>query len=115
MLIHKDAPRPLGSDGRQYYRLARDARVNTLLRSDRTPYPVTHRNAIVQSSLQISRRDAETLLAHIVDRDRAWLLAHMDDDLSPEHAGLLESYTSRRASCEPLQHILGTQEFFGLT
>lgn len=76
---------------------------------------MTLRESVLEASTRISRRDAETLLAHIAGRDRAWLLAHMDDDLSPEHRALLESFTSRRTSGEPLQHITGSQEFFGLS
>lgn len=76
---------------------------------------MTLRSAISEAFTRISRRDAETLLAHILGRDRAWLLAHMDDDVSLKHRAALESVTTRRASGEPLQHITGMQEFFGLT
>lgn len=76
---------------------------------------MTLRSAIAEASTRISRRDAETLLAHIVGGDRAWLIAHMDDVLSPADNIRFGSLTSRRASCEPLQHITGTQEFFGLS
>lgn len=76
---------------------------------------MTLRSAIAEAAARISRRDAETLLAHILGRDRAWLLAHMDDGLSAENRAALERFTARRAAGEPLQHITGTQEFFGLT
>lgn len=75
---------------------------------------MTLRSALLESATRISRRDAETLLAHVLQRDRAWIVAHVDDDLSPGHAAEFETLTSRRGSGEPLQQITGHQEFFGL-
>jgi release factor glutamine methyltransferase len=76
---------------------------------------MTIRNAIDESAQSIARRDAETLLAHILGRDRAWLLAHSSDPLSAEHLTELRALTARRAAYEPLQHLTEEQEFFGLT
>jgi release factor glutamine methyltransferase len=78
---------------------------------------MTLRDALLEASTSIARRDAETLLAHILYRDRAWLLAHADDDadeLSDADHTLLRALTTRRAAHEPLQYLTGTQEFFGL-
>jgi release factor glutamine methyltransferase len=76
---------------------------------------MTLRDALLEASATISRRDAETLLAHILHRDRAWLLAHADDDLPAPDLEALRSLTTRRAAQHPLQHLTGMQEFFGLT
>ncbi len=75
---------------------------------------MTLRDALLEASASISRRDAETLLAHILHRDRAWLLAHTDDDLPASDLDTLRSLVARRAAQEPLQHLTGMQEFFGL-
>ncbi len=75
---------------------------------------MTLRSALLEFATRISRRDAETLLAHILRRDRAWLLAHLDDDLSAEDLAELERVADARAAGEPLQHLTGVQEFFGL-
>jgi release factor glutamine methyltransferase len=75
---------------------------------------MTLRDALLEASATISRRDAETLLAHVLHRDRAWLLAHLDDELPPADLDALRSLTTRRAAQQPLQHLTGTQEFFGL-
>lgn len=75
---------------------------------------MTLRDALLEASASISRRDAETLLAHILHRDRAWLLAHADDDLPAPDLDTLRSLTTRRAAQQPLQHLTGMQEFFGL-
>jgi release factor glutamine methyltransferase len=76
---------------------------------------MTLRAAISEALTHIAPRDAEVLLAHILGRDRVYILAHIDDPLSAELLTQLRALTARRASHEPLQYILGTQEFFGLT
>ena len=60
------------------------------------------------------RRDAELLLLHLIGRDRAFLLTHPDTPLTAEQAARYESWLVRRAAHEPIQYILGEQEFFGL-
>jgi release factor glutamine methyltransferase len=76
---------------------------------------MTLRDALLEASASISRRDAETLLAHTLDHDRAWLLAHLEDDLSAEDLEAFRSLVAGRTAQQPLQHLTGTQEFFGLT
>jgi release factor glutamine methyltransferase len=61
------------------------------------------------------RRDAELLLLRLIGRDRAFLLTHPDAPLTAEQAAQYESWLERRAAHEPIQYILGEQEFFGLT
>lgn len=62
-----------------------------------------------------SKRDAELLLMRLLGCDRAYLLTHPDAVLSAEQAVMYESWLRRRAAHEPIQYILGEQEFFGLT
>lgn len=76
---------------------------------------MTLRDALLEASATISRRDAETLLAHLLRRDRAWVLAHADDDLPAPDLDALRSLVMRRAAQQPLQHLTGMQEFFGLS
>ncbi len=61
-----------------------------------------------------ARRDAELLLLRVLGRDRAWLLTHPEAELTPEQAQQYETWIARRARHEPVQYILGEQEFFGL-
>jgi release factor glutamine methyltransferase len=75
---------------------------------------MTLRKAITEASAQIARRDAETLLAHLLNRDRAWLLAYPEAELTPAQTASFESLTARRAAQEPLQQLTGRQEFYGL-
>jgi release factor glutamine methyltransferase len=75
---------------------------------------MTLREAIAEASLSIPRRDAETLILHLLQRDRAWLLTHPGHELPPTQHHALQILTARRAAHEPLQHLTGTQEFYGL-
>ena len=61
-----------------------------------------------------ARRDAETLLLHLIERDRAFLIAHPETMLSAEGAVRYYALVDRRAGGEPLQYIIGEQEFYGL-
>jgi len=76
---------------------------------------MTIRSALIAAATNIARRDAETLLAHILCRDRAYLLANPEAELAPAQLAALQTMTIRRAAHEPLQHLTGRQEFFGLT
>jgi release factor glutamine methyltransferase len=76
---------------------------------------MTLRDALTEASATIARRDAETMLAHLLERDRAWLLAHPEEELTAAQLRALVAMTERRAEREPLQYITGVQEFFGLS
>ena len=75
---------------------------------------MTLREAIARTSTAIARRDAELLLGHVLRRDRPWLLAHPEAELSHPDYEQFEDLTVRRASHEPLQYLTGHQEFYGL-
>lgn len=72
------------------------------------------RAASLLSELPTARRDAELLLLYILGRHRAWLLAHSEAELTQEQARQFEDWIQRRALHEPVQYIVGKQEFFGL-
>ncbi|MEO6912276.1 MAG: peptide chain release factor N(5)-glutamine methyltransferase [Edaphobacter sp.] len=61
-----------------------------------------------------AHRDAERLLLHLLQIDRAMLLAHPDRSLSPEQLAAYQAAIGRRLNNEPIQYIIGYQEFFGL-
>jgi release factor glutamine methyltransferase len=60
------------------------------------------------------RREAGSLLAHLFDRDRSFVIAHPDDALNDDECEAFRSMIARRAAGEPLQYITGKQEFFKL-
>ena len=58
--------------------------------------------------------DAQVLLAHVLKKPRAWVLAHPEAALAPAEERTLEAYVSRLEAGEPLPYVLGRWEFFGL-
>ncbi len=61
-----------------------------------------------------ARRDAELLLLHVLQIDRATLLAHPDRSLTSDQLAAYDAAIARRLGHEPVQYITGQQEFFGL-
>jgi release factor glutamine methyltransferase len=59
-----------------------------------------------------ARRDAELLLQRAVGRDRAWVIAHSQADLTAEQEKLFEDWIDRRLAGEPIQYITGETEFY---
>jgi release factor glutamine methyltransferase len=60
------------------------------------------------------RREASSLLAFALQKDKTFLIAHSDYDLSAEEERRFRALLERRAGREPLQYIVGRQEFYGL-
>jgi release factor glutamine methyltransferase len=66
-----------------------------------------------------ARRDAETLLLQVLrknapERNLAWLIAHEGETLAPGAAATFCDLVARRRAGEPIQHITGEAEFYGL-
>jgi len=61
-----------------------------------------------------ARLDAETLLLHLLKQNRAWLLAHEDDEAEAAIEAAYGQIIARRAAGEPIQYITGSSEFYGL-
>jgi release factor glutamine methyltransferase len=66
------------------------------------------------ASVEEPRREAATLLAATIARDRAFLITHSDDAIAPGDLKLFRERVRRRAAGEPTQYITGHQEFYGL-
>jgi release factor glutamine methyltransferase len=83
---------------------------------------MTITSAIQQASKRLAdsaargdhRLDAETLLMSVLGRDRAYLYAHPELELSCGELTKYHDALTRRATGEPLQYITGHQEFWGL-
>ena len=58
--------------------------------------------------------DAESLLLQVLDRQKAWLMAHGDERLPDEAAACFARLVERRFGGEPIQYIAGEAEFYGL-
>jgi release factor glutamine methyltransferase len=70
--------------------------------------------ARLASISQYPRRDAELILAHVLGCDQIALLTHPERLLSPEEADQFEDLLRRRLAREPVQYLIGAQEFFCL-
>ncbi|MFQ3671424.1 MAG: peptide chain release factor N(5)-glutamine methyltransferase [Verrucomicrobiia bacterium] len=57
--------------------------------------------------------DAELLLAHTLNLPRLQLYLQFDRPLSPVERDRLRPLVKRRAARDPLQHLIGTVDFFG--
>ena len=71
-------------------------------------------NKLRKAGVSEARREAGSLVAQSLERDRSFILGHAEDPIDPEQLERLHDYLERRAQGEPLQYITGHQEFFGL-
>ncbi len=58
--------------------------------------------------------EAQVLLAHTLQKPRAWVLAHPEIELAPFQLEDMQACAARRESGEPLPYILGQWEFYAL-
>src|SRR5208337_1153583 len=57
---------------------------------------------------------AELLLLHAIGRDRTWIYSHPEEIVTESDAQKYFALIARRANGEPVQHLTGKQEFWGL-
>ena len=69
---------------------------------------------IIAKQSDLTILDAQTLLAHITGRNRAWLLTHPEAQLEPQQQTTLAEAIQRLQLGEPLPYILGHWEFYAL-
>ena len=72
------------------------------------------RDILKAAGLENAEREADWLLAHALRLSQGQLLATGNAPLTARQAEQAWTYIDRRAAREPLQYILGTQEFGGL-
>lgn len=58
--------------------------------------------------------EAQLLLTHLLKQNRAWLIAHGNETLTPSNHADFEALLHRRLLGEPIAYILGNREFYGL-
>lgn len=66
------------------------------------------------SEIPDPRREAGSLLALAIGKDRTFLIAHPEYELNENEQKLFDRYLQRRAGREPFGYIAGRQEFYGL-
>jgi len=77
----------------------------------RYTFVMTIRDALKNSFLPAA--DSEVLLSKALGKDRAWLLAHPEEPLTPEAWATFTNFVERRRKSEPVAYITGEQEFYG--
>lgn len=67
-----------------------------------------------EAGIEEYKSDTRILMTEVTSQNMASVLFHANDDLDEEMIGKLTECTDRRCRREPLQYILGNQEFMGL-
>lgn len=57
--------------------------------------------------------ERELLTAHVLGKNRAWVLAHPEHSLTPRQSRALNRLLRRRGAGEPLAYLTRTKEFYG--
>ena len=60
-----------------------------------------------------ARREAGSLLSHTIKRDRTFVISHAEDLLEQPDFETFRDLVRRRGAGEPLQYIIGRQDFYG--
>jgi hypothetical protein len=69
---------------------------------------------LTKANVLSPKLDAEYLLAEALHMPRLNLLLSLRDEVSADAEGRFRDMLERRKNHEPLQYILGTEDFFGL-
>ena len=82
------------------------------------------RSVLLQAQVQLNnahqldtidaRYESQLLLQHALKVNRAWLIAHENDDVAVNGQREFDALIQRRISGEPIAYILGQREFYGL-
>ncbi len=67
-----------------------------------------------QNQPRINQSDLRRLLAHLLQQDNAWLFAHQDFELNPQHIQQLDHWLKQLGDGFPLAYITGQQLFWDL-
>lgn len=71
-------------------------------------------NSILDLGAATARIEVQCLLQPVLKKPRSYLLAHPEQTLNAGQNAAYESLLQRRLQGEPIAHILGEREFFGL-
>jgi release factor glutamine methyltransferase len=62
-----------------------------------------------------AKLEAQLLLQHVLNVNRAWLISHQNDALHPNIHEAYRALVNRRVKGEPIAYIIGVREFYGLS
>ncbi len=69
---------------------------------------------LLSEARQLSLEDAPLLLAHVLGRNRSWLFAWPEHELTPAQQQRYLQLLERRRQGEPLAYLIGEKEFWSL-
>lgn len=69
---------------------------------------------LARAQVEAPRTTAQILLAHLLGKDRTFLITHAHDPLDPAVWSRFQQWIERRAAGVPVQYLTGHQEFYGL-
>ena len=69
---------------------------------------------LARSAVETPELDAELLVAYSLGVDRAWLIAHAKEPLTPEQETSIRAVAARRARREPMAYITGRRWFYDI-
>jgi release factor glutamine methyltransferase len=61
----------------------------------------------------LERADTIALLSHCLQRNKAWLLAHVEEEIPAAQKGHFLDLIARKKAGEPVAYLTGTKEFYG--
>ena len=67
-----------------------------------------------QVDIKSGRLDSEILLASVLKKDKEWLIAHDNDELSAKHQLVFNKFVERRLNREPVCYITNKLDFYGI-
>lgn len=70
--------------------------------------------SVLELDASTARIEVQSLLQHVLQVNRAYLLAHPEQPLGAGQQALYDALLERRLQGEPVAYILGEREFFGL-
>ena len=69
---------------------------------------------LAAARIDTARLDARVLMAHVMERDQAWLIGYGDEQLPADAWARYEELAARRADREPIAYLTGVREFWSL-
>lgn len=78
------------------------------------PLMVQIRRRLHAAGIEAAEREARWLIEHALSMSRSSQIVDRSRPVSEDEMARVDEYVNRRAAREPLQYILGTQEFCGL-
>lgn len=72
------------------------------------------KQALQYASEQTDQSDTEILLAHAIDKSRAFIIAHPEYKLNPSQKKQFKKYIKKRKENSPVAYIIGHKEFYNV-